>query len=60
MKITVNKIPSMRYKDIIVNIERTKRGNYIIQSGNSMLISDNYNERTLEKIYQLEKGVRHE
>lgn len=56
MKIIVNEIPSMHYKDIVVNIKRTKRGNYVVRSGNNVVVADDYSDKTLEKLYNIVKG----
>lgn len=42
-----------KYKDMVIEVERRPSGNYVLQAGGDLMVADNYDEKTLERLYSL-------
>ena len=42
-----------KYKDIVIEVERRPSGNYVLQAGGDLMVADNYDEKTLKRLYSL-------
>lgn len=51
-------IKQIEYKGLKIKVERTKKNNFILSCENTLMISDNYNERSLEKLWRVINGVQ--
>lgn len=48
----------MKYGDKEIMISKTKRGNYMLETDEGFVISDNCDPRTLDKVVNLTKGEK--
>ncbi len=45
------------YKGVVIEVSRRPSGNYVLRAGNTMVVSDNYNDATLDKVVLLSNSL---
>ena len=50
----------MKYKGKEITITKQSSGDYLIETEGGFVLSDNYNEQTLDKLINITKGVEND